>query len=304
MKSRFGVVVHDIQKHKVLALMALPVLAFFLIFHYVPMYGVIIAFKDYNIARGVLDSPWVGFKYFRLFFQSAYFVRILKNTLLLSLYDLFFGFPAPILLALLLNEIGNRTYKKVIQTTTYLPHFISMVIICGIIVDFTATNGLINDMLALFNVERSNLLVKARLFRPIYVTSQIWQTVGWSSIIYLAALSNIDPDLYAAAYVDGAGRFRQAVHVTLPGISPTIVILLILRIGSMLSVSFEKVLLLYSPLTYEVADVIATYVYRRGIVAGDYSYSTAVGLFNSVINLFLLITANKISRAVSDKSLW
>lgn len=284
--------------------MAVPGVLYYIIFHYIPIYGASIAFKNFRPALGILESPWVGFRHFVSFFNSYYFWDILRNTILLNVYELLWGFPAPILLALLLNEIRSTMFKKTIQTVTYLPHFISTVVICGIIVDFTMEKGLINNIIALFGGATTNLLMKPEFFRTIYITTEIWQGVGWGSIIYLAALTSIDPELYNAATVDGASRLRQVIHVTLPGIAPTIVIMLILRLGKMMSVGAEKILLLYNPSIYETADVISTFVYRKGLLEANYSYSAAVGLFNSVINFALLIMANKISRKVNETSLW
>jgi putative aldouronate transport system permease protein len=294
----------DFSRNKVIYFMAIPMIVYFVVFCYIPMYGVTIAFKDFNPIRGIMGSEWIGFEWFKEFFNSVYFGRIIKNTLLISIYDILWGFPAPIILALMLNEIKNKLFKKTVQTITYLPHFISMVVMCGIIIDFTSTNGLINALLSHFGVEPSNLLMKKELFRTIYVSSGIWKSIGWSSIIYLAALSGIDPQLYEAATIDGAGRWRQMWHVTLPAISPTIIILFILRIGSLMSVGFEKIILLYNPMTRETADVISTFVYRKGLIDFSYSYSTAVGLFNSIISFILLFTANKLSKKFSETSLW
>lgn len=294
----------DFAKFKYVYLMAIPVVAYYIIFEYLPMYGVIIAFKSFNIKLGILKSPWVGFKYFTDFFSSYYFVRLIKNTLLINVYDVIFSFPAPIILALMLNEVRGKLFKKTVQTITYMPHFISMVVICGIIIDFTATDGIISTLLAQFGMEPGNLLAEKELFRTIYIGSGIWQGVGWGSIIYMAALTNIDTLLYEASTIDGAGRWKQVWHITLPGIAPTIITLFVLRLGRMMNVGFEKVMLLYNPLTYETADVISTFVYRKGLLSFDYSYSTAVGLFNSVINFSLLIIANKISRKLSETSLW
>lgn len=284
--------------------MALPVVAYYIIFHYAPMYGAIIAFKEFNPALGIMGSPWVGFKHFKSFFEGVYFWRLVRNTLLISVYSLIWGFPAPIILALLLNEVKNKYFKRTVQTVSYLPHFISLVVVCGIIKDFTSTDGVINDIIEFLGGERTNFLMIPEWFRPIYVGSGIWQEVGWGSIIYLAAITNIDPQLYEAATIDGASRWKQIWHITLPGIVPTIVILLILRLGGLMSVGFEKIILLYNSATMETADVISSYVYRRGLLDFDYSFSAAVGLFNSVINLILITSANRLSRKVSETSLW
>ncbi|KRE99826.1 sugar ABC transporter permease [Paenibacillus sp. Soil766] len=292
-------------KHKYLYFMILPVVVYYVLFHYVPMYGAIIAFKDYRIAEGFLGSPWVGFQHFATFFESFYFWRLLKNTLLLNFYSLVFTFPAPILFALLINEIGGRFFRKAVQTITYLPHFISLVVICGMINQFVAREGVMMDILVWFGMDRTSLLSHPEFFRVIYIASDIWQSVGWGSIIYLAAITGINPELYEASRVDGAGKWRQTLNITLPGIAPIIIILFILKIGHMLDVGFEKVILLYNPNTYETADVISTFVYRKGLgTSFEFSYATAVGLFQSVLNFMLLITANKISRRLGESSLW
>ncbi len=286
----------DWKRNRSLYLMVLPVILFYILFHYKPMYGAIIAFQDYNPRQGVTGSEWVGFDQFIRFFTSPYFGRLVKNTLLLSVYGIIFGFPAPIILALLLNELRARRFKKTVQTITYLPHFISLVVVTGIIKDFTQSTGLINDIIVMFGGERSSLIQNPALYRTIYIVSDIWQGIGWGSIIYLSALSGVDQQLYEAASIDGAGRWKQLIHVTLPGIAPTIVIMLIMRMGQLLGTGYEKTILLYNEATYETADVIASYIYRVGILERNWSYSTAIGLFNSVINLALLIATNKISR--------
>lgn len=290
--------------NKYLYLMMLPVVAYYLIFHYTPMYGAVIAFKDYTPIKGILGSDWVGLKHFIDFFDSYYFWRILKNTLLISLYSLLFEFPMPILLALLINEVRQRRFKRVVQTITYMPYFISLVVICGIITDFTNADGLINRLFMWLGYDGQAMLQKPELFRPIYILSEIWQRIGWESIIYIAALTSIDQEQYEAARIDGANRLKQMFYITLPGILPTITIMLILRMGNLLNVGFEKIILLYNPVTYETADVISSFVYRKGLLEFGWSYSSAVGLFNSIINLILLVTANYISRRVSNNSLW
>lgn len=284
--------------------MILPVIIYYILFHYKPMYGAIIAFKDFSPLLGIERSPWVGFKHFKDFFNGYYFWRILRNTIVISLNSLLFGFPAPIIFALLLNELRNQRFKRIVQTVTYMPHFISLVVICGMIKEFTMSTGVIPDILSYFGFQKTNLLDKPHLFVPIYVISGIWQEVGWESIIYLAALASIDPELYEAAAIDGAGRWKQLWNVTLPGIVPTIMILLVLRIGRLLSVGHEKIILLYNPAIYETADVISSFVYRKGLQEFNWSYSAAVGMFNSVINLFLLVMANRFSRKISESSLW
>ncbi|WP_284240208.1 ABC transporter permease [Paenibacillus glycanilyticus] len=284
--------------------MILPVIAYYIIFHYIPMYGALIAFKDYSPMKGILGSDWVGLKHFHDFFSSYYFTRILKNTLVISLYSLIFEFPAPIILALLINEVRSKTFKRVAQTITYMPYFISLVVICGIITDFTNADGIINRLFMLFGYDGQAMLQKPELFRPIYILSEIWQRIGWESIIYIAALMSIDQEQYEAARIDGATRLKQIFYITLPGILPTITIMFILRMGNMLNVGFEKIILLYNPVTYNTADVISSFVYRKGLLEFGWSYSSAVGLFNSVVNLALLVTANYISRKVNKSSLW
>lgn len=294
----------DFTRYKGLYLMALPVIIYYLVFHYGPLYGATIAFKDFIPSAGIMGSPWAGFKHFVSFFNSYYFTRVLKNTLFISLYSILFSFPAPIILALFMNEIKNRVFKKTVQTVSYLPHFISIMVVCGMLVDFCSTYGVFNDIIAFFGGERENLLVQPELFRTIYIGSEVWQSTGWNSIIYLAALAGIDPTLYEAASIDGAGRARQMWSITLPSLKPTIVTLLILRLGQVMNVGFEKIILLYTPTTYETADVISSFIYRKGLLEFDYSYASAVGLFNSVINFIFLIAANSISKRLDDNNLW
>jgi putative aldouronate transport system permease protein len=285
-------------------LLAVPIVVYFIIFSYIPMAGIVMAFQRFNPRLGYLRSPWVGLDNFRDFFGSYYFWRLIRNTFLISFLNLVFAFPCPIIFALLLNEVKNRYFKKTIQTISYLPHFISMVVIAGLIRDFTDSDGLITMLVVALGGEQRNLLSDPSLFRTIYVGSEIWQGVGFGSIIYLAALSSVDPELYEAAIIDGAGRLRQTWHITLPGIAPTIIIMLILRMGSLFSVGFEKIILLYNPMTYETADVIASFTYRKGLLEANYGYSTAVGLFNSVINFGMLMFANFVSRKYSETSLF
>lgn len=292
-------------KSKYLLLLLLPGTAYLIIFQYIPMYGVIIAFKDFSPGFGIWGSEWVGFRWFAEFFQSIYAYRLLRNTVLISLYSLIWGFPIPVIFALLLNELRNGFFKRAVQTVSYFPHFISTVIIAGLIVNFLSpTDGLFGLLFKWMTGEPTSLLTDPAWFRTIYIGSGIWQGFGWSSIIYLAALSAIDPQLYDAAKIDGAGRWKQMMHITLPGIMPTIVILLILNMGSLLSVGAEKIILLYSPAIYETSDVISTYAYRRGLLGADYSFGAAVGLFNSIANFLLLIIVNSISKKVNQTSLW
>ena len=297
----------DIKKYWKAYMLVIPVIVYYLLFHYKPMYGLLIAFKDYRPAIGVLESPWAGnfgFRHFIDFFDSYYFGNILKNTLVLSVSCLLFGFPAPIVLALLLNEIKNEKFKRLTQTISYLPHFISLVVTCSLITTFVSTNGIITQFLGLFGVEQKSLLSVPQYFAPIYVISNIWSGCGWGAIIYLAALSGIDQELYDAAKIDGAGRWKQIQHVTLPGISGTIIIMFLLRMGNLMDIGHEKIMLLYNPGIYETADVISTYVYRSGLQDYQWSYSAAVGLFNSVINFIIVIVFNKLSKKYSEVSLW
>lgn len=296
----------DLKKNRHIYIMLLPVIAYFAIFQYGPLYGLQIAFKDYKPILGFFKSPWVGFDHFTEFFSSFFFWRLLKNTLLLSFYSLLFLFPAGIVLALLLNELSSQRFKRAVQTITYMPHFISLVVIVGIMFDFLARDGLINQILsAVFGIKPIAFMGEASWFRTLYIGSDLWQSIGWSSIIYLAAISTVDPSLYEAAKMDGAGRYKQMLHITFPSILPTISILLILFIGNFMSVGTEKILLMYNPLTYQTADVIQTYVFRKGILEFNYSYSAAVGLFNSIISFALLIMANAIARKTSESNkLW
>lgn len=290
--------------YKTVYLMLVPILAYYLLFHYMPMLGSVIAFQNFKPALGITGSKWVGLRHFRSFFESPYAWRVIRNTLTINGLQILFSFPAPIVFALLLNEVRCKGYKRAVQTVSYMPHFISLVVICGMLSDFTMSDGIISDLLALFGVERSNLLNRPELFQGIYVGSGIWQSVGWGSIIYLATLANVDPALHEAAAIDGAGRLRRMLHVALPALAPIIIIQLIMRIGNILSQGYEKIILLYRPLTYETADVISSYVYRRGLQNGDYSFGTAVSMFNSLVNLIILVSANGLSRKVSETSLW
>lgn len=294
----------SIIRDRSLIILVSPVLAYFLLFHYVPMYGAIIAFKDFNPGLGILGSPWVGFKHFTGFFESFYFWRLMKNTVLLGTYELIWGFPAPIIFALILNELKGNVFKRFVQTVSYLPHFISTVVIVGLLVNFVALDGIVNAVIQKLGLEPIHFMNDSRYFRTLFIGSGIWQSFGWGSIIYLAALAGIDPLLYEAAKIDGANRWRQMWSITLPGILPTISILLILNLGSIMSISFEKVILMYNPLTYNVADILSTYVYRIGLEHARYSFASAVGLFNSVINFILLILCNNLSRKISKNSLW
>lgn len=301
LKIRF---IKAVKKHKYIYLMMLPVVLYYLLFHFGPMYGMIIAFKDYSVGKGIMGSPWVGAENFKMFFQSYYFWRLLKNTLAINVLNILIGFPFPVIFALLLNELRNDRFKKSIQTFTYLPHFISVTVLCGMILDFFSTKGVINDMLSVLGIERIPFFTLPVWFRPIYIGTDIWSGFGWGSIIYLAALAGVDVSLYEAATIDGAGRFKKMIHVTIPGIMPTVVIMFILKFGHMMSLGAQKILLLYNPKIYETADVISTFVYRQGLAGAQYSYTTAVDMFSAVINVILLVSINQISRRVSETSLW
>lgn len=294
----------DLRKYYGAYLIVLPALIYYLVFCYKPMYGIIIAFKDFRPGLGIMGSQWVGLKHFKDFFGSYYFTRILKNTLVISLSSLVLSFPAPIIFALLLNEVKSNKFKRVTQTISYMPHFISTVVICGMINQFTSSKGVITHLLTYFGVPEISLLTRPEYFVPIYVLSGIWQELGWGSIIYLAALSGVDQELYEAAKIDGAGRWKQTLHVTLPGISGTVIIMLLLSLGRIMSVGYEKIILLYNAGIYETADVISTFVYRKGLLNFEWSYSTAVGLFNSVINFMLVMLFNKISKKTTEVGLW
>lgn len=294
----------DMRRNYPLYLIIIPVLAYYIIFCYKPMYGAIIAFKEYSPSLGIFGSPWVGFNQFIKFFTAPDFARILKNTLVISISCIVFGFPAPIILALLFNELHNAKFKSVAQTVSYLPHFISLVVVCGLIKTFVSQGGIIYQLVVALGGKNVGLLSRPECFVPIYLLSDIWQGVGWGSIIYLAALSGIDQELYEAAKIDGAGKWKQTLHVTLPGIAPTIIIMFILRMGSLLGVGYEKIILLYNPLIYDTSDVISSYVYRVGLGQQSWSYSTAVGLVNSVVNFGIIMLANKISAKYSETSLW
>lgn len=297
-------VIRELRRNRGVYLLALPVLAYYILFAYVPMYGVVMAFKNYSPRLGILGSQWVGLKHFEAFFGSFYFMRTLRNTFLMSFYSLLFGFPAPIILAILLNEIKNEKFKRICQTMSYLPYFVSIVVICGLIRLFVQSDGLINNIASVFGGTRMNYLGRPEYFRTIYVLSGIWQNIGWGSIIFLSAIAGINPELYESAEIDGANRFQRILHITLPGIQSITIIMLILNCGNLLSIGYEKIILLYSSSVYETADVISTYVYRKGLQESNYGYSTAVGLFNSIINFILLATANAVSRRVSETSLF
>lgn len=292
-------------KSRYLFLLLLPTLIWYAIFMYGPMYGLQIAFKDFVPSLGIHGSKWVGFKHFASFFKSEYFGRLIKNTLGISIYSIVVGFPVPIILALLMNEIGNKYFQKSVQTIAYLPHFISAVVVVSIINSLLSpTSGLLNQVIEFFGGDPVHFMAEPKYFKTVFVLSDIWQSAGYNSIVYLAALTSIDPSMYEAATVDGASKWDKLIRITLPSLLPTIMIMLILRMGSVFSVGYEKIMLMYNEATYETADVISTYLYRRAFKSGDYSFSAAVGLFNSVINFTVIQIFNKISAKVSEVSLW
>ncbi len=285
------------------AMISLPIL-YFAIFKYGALFGLLIGFENYSFVKGVFGSKWVGLAHFRDFLGDPYFWKLVRNTILINVYMILFAFPAPILLALLLNEARAKLFKRFAQSISYLPHFLSTVVVCGMVVNFLSHEGAVNRILGLFGTDPIPFLMIADWFRTIYVTSEIWQSVGWGSIIYLAALAGIDPQQYEAATLDGANRVQRIRHVTLPGIAPVITIMFLLNLGNIMSIGYEKILLLYTGPTYETADVISTFVYRRGLLGNDFSYATAVEFFQSVIALLFVTTANQVSKKVSETSLW
>ena len=286
-------------------LFLLPGILFYAIFHYGAMFGVIIAFQDFNVFRGVFESPFVGLRHFRAFFDSIHFVRLIRNTVLINFYTLLFGFPLTVAFAVLLNEVRINRLRSAIQMVSYLPHFLSIVVKCSMIhLLLSPTTGVLAFVQRSLDMPVSNLIMDPSWFRTIFVSSGIWQTLGWGSIIYYAALSNVNPELYEAASIDGANRWHKITRISLPSILPTIIMMLLLQLGQFMNVSFEKVMLLYSPATFETADVISTYVFRSGLLNQQFSFATAVGLFNSIVTLALIITCNTISKRATDTSLW
>jgi len=294
----------SIGKNWELYLLLVPVILYFLVFHYYPLYGLQIAFKDFIATKGITGSPWVGFKHFERFFDSYYFWRLIKNTVGIGVFTLLISFPVPIIIALLLNEVKSLRFKKFVQTIIYAPHFLSTVVVVGMLLLFLKSDGMINQVITLFGGTPIDFISEPAWFKSIYVLSDVWQTMGWSSIIYIAALSAVDPAQHEAAMMDGASKFQRIIHINIPAIMPTIVILFILNVGSVMAIGFEKVFLLQNELNMSTSDVISTFVYRSGILEAQYSFSAAVGLFNSIINFILLIMVNRIAKKVSDTSLW
>ena len=296
----------NIMANPLLYVMILPGVIYFAIFNYVPMYGVIIAFKNFKVAKGIIGSEWIGLQNFRDLFQSAQFYNVFKNSVFLSFLRLFWGFPVPIVLALLLNEVKSGWMRRTTQTIVYLPHFISWVVICGIVSSFLSPSleGPVNFIIRAFGGKTINFLIEPGYFRTIVIGSEIWKEAGWGAIVYLAAISGIDPSLYEAAIVDGANRLRQIWHITLPSIVLTVIVILILRMGHILNNGFEQVFLLQNPLTYGVSDVFETYTYRVGLLQGRFSFSTAVGIFQSIVGMVLIFISNRVSRKYSGGGLW
>lgn len=300
-----GPATKNLRRYWDLYLIMIPGIVYFLAFKYAPMWGVVIAFQDYNVFAGITGSEWIGLKHFIDMFHDADFFNIFRNTLLISLYKLVWGFPGPIILALLLNEVRHMSYKRLIQTLAYLPHFLSWIIVAGILNNILSpSTGIVNEVLGWFGIEPVFFLADPSWFRTVLVASDIWKEIGWGAIVYLAALAGIDPQLYEAATVDGANKWHQLRHITLPALLPTVVILFILRLGHVLDVGFEQVFVLYNPMVYGVADVIETYVYRVGLTQAQFSFSTAVGLFKSVIGLILVVASNKLAKKLGHDGIW
>lgn len=295
---------YSFKRNREVYLMLIPIILYYVVFKYAPMFGNIMAFQNFRVTRGFFESDWVGFKHFKTFFEDVYFWRLVRNTIVISASTLAFNFPMAVIFALLLNEVKNLKFKKLVQTVTYMPHFISTVVICSMITSYITPTGLINSIIMALGFDKIPFLTDPKYFVGVYVISHIWQNMGWSSIIYISALSSIDTELYEAAAVDGAGRWKQTIHITIPGILPTMSIMLIMSVGSIMSVGYEKILLLYNSSIYETADVISTYVYRQGILGGSYSYSAAIGMFNSIVNFSLLTFANWFSKKAQGSGLF
>lgn len=294
-----------ILKRWQLYLMVLPTLLYYILFHYKPMYGIVLAFKQFNMRAGIMGSPWIGFRNFERLFSSYWFPVIFKNTLTLSLLGLIIGFPLPIIFALLINEISSRRRKEFLQTVTYAPHFISVVVLCGMVIMFLSpSSGIINKLLGLFGVEPIQFMQSPAMFKWIFVLSGVWQSTGWGTIIYTAALAGVDKSLLDSAQVDGATRLQRIIYINLPVLIPTMITLFILRCGSLLGVGYEKVYLLQNATNIKASEVISTYVYKVGLINNDFGFSTATGLFNSIINSTILISANRLAKKFSGNSLW
>ncbi|OUS76393.1 sugar ABC transporter permease [Paenibacillus sp. MY03] len=302
-----GGLFRSLLKYKMLYLLMLPGIAYYILFKYVPMYGILISFQKYSVVKGVLGSEWVGFTHFiKFFYETPDAWRLIRNTLMLNVYDILFHFPAPIILAILLNELKNALFKRVVQTISYMPHFLSTVVIVGMVVNFLSPqDGIVNHLLvSWFGMKPIMFLGLPEWFRTVYIGSEVWQKLGWGTILYLAAIAGIDPTLYEAAKMDGASRLQQIRHITLVGMMPVIIILFVLNLGNMMEIGYQKIILMYNPMIYETSDVINTFVYRRGILGADFSFATAVGLFQSAIGFVLVVMANRLARKYSDTSLW
>lgn len=303
--SKWQIFWKDLKRDKLLYLLLILPITVYALFYYKPMFGLQIAFKNYNVFQGISESPWVGFEHFKTFFTSPFFGRTLKNTLMLSLYNMLFAFPAPIILALMFNEVQKIKFKKFVQTCTYIPHFISVVIVASLVTSFLSpSSGVINTIISAFGGEKVYFLTKPEYFRTIYTIMGIWQSTGFNSIVYLSVITAIDTSLYEAAMIDGANKWKQITNVTIPSILPTIVMMFIMRLGNILNVGYESIILLYQPATYETADTIGTYIYRVGLENSQYSLATAVGLVNGVVGLLLVILSNTISKRVTEYGLW
>lgn len=295
----------EYEKHKMLFLMLIPGLLYYLVFHYLPMYGLIISFKDYRLFDGIINSPWAGFKYFKMAFSSKDFANVFTNTLIISSMKLLITFPAPIIFAILLNEIKNITFKRTVQTLTYLPHFLSWVVLGGIVINFLSpSTGPVNMLLKQFGMHPIHFVGSKEWFRAVLVGSSLWKELGWSSIVYLAALAGISPELYEAATIDGANRFKQIIHVTLPSIAPVVTIMLIFAVGKIVNDDFDQVFNLYNPAVYSVGDVLSTYVYRVGLSNMQFSYSAAIEFFKNSISFALVLGTNAIAKKLNDYGLW
>lgn len=302
-KSKIQLTVEHIQKYWILYLMMIPATVLLILFTYGPMYGIIMAFQDFTVFKGYTGSPFVGLKHFQRLFSDPLFYRLFKNTFMVGVLDFLFSFPAPLIFALILNEVRKVRFKSVVQSISYLPHFIPLVVMVGIIFELFGSYGIINSLLSSLGMEPISFFTKSEWFLPLYIGSGVWKTIGWGSIIYMGALTNIDSTLYEAADMDGANRWHKMWHVTLPSLRPTVVTLFILNAGGIMQVGFEKVFLMSSPATYEVSDVLSTYVYRQGILNSDSSYSAAVGLFNNIVALLFVLLANKIAKKLGEEGI-
>ncbi|HEV4481378.1 TPA: sugar ABC transporter permease [Streptococcus pneumoniae] len=302
-KSKIQLTVEHIQKYWILYLMMIPATVLLILFTYGPMYGIIMAFQDFTVFKGYTGSPFVGLKHFQRLFSDPLFYRLFKNTFMVGVLDFLFSFPAPLIFALILNEVRKVRFKSVVQSISYLPHFIPLVVMVGIIFELFGSYGIINSLLSSLGMEPISFFTKSEWFLPLYIGSGVWKTIGWGSIIYMGALTNIDSTLYEAADMEGANRWHKMWHVTLPSLRPTVVTLFILNAGGIMQVGFEKVFLMSSPATYEVSDVLSTYVYRQGILNSDFSYSAAVGLFNNIVALLFVLLANKIAKKLGEEGI-